>query len=73
MCDLAETCSGSGAACPADTKSTAECRATPEYLAERKPALQRRAEMACTLALGCEWLAFITTNVGRSRFIAPRP
>ena len=27
-------------------------RLTPEYLPERKPALQRRAEIACTFAFG---------------------
>ena len=28
VCDVAETCTASGAACPADAKSTAECRAS---------------------------------------------
>ena len=55
------------------TGSPALRRLTPEYWPERNPALHRRAEMACTLALGWLCLACSTTNVGRFWFMLPRP
>ncbi|UCE62050.1 MAG: hypothetical protein JSU63_10080, partial [Phycisphaerales bacterium] len=30
VCDLADFCTGTGAACPVDAKSTAECRAAAD-------------------------------------------
>ena len=37
------------------TGSPLDRKATPACCAERNPALQSRAEIACTFAFGCEW------------------